>query len=61
MMRGVKNGDVSVGNCYINTITIYEAKQHNFIDYTKISDERNTNRYEMKKLDYSMVLTLVLC
>ena len=48
MMRGVKNGDVSVGNCYINTITIYEAKQHNFIDYTKISDERNTNRYEIK-------------
>ena len=43
MNRDVKNGDVSGGNCYMNTHTISEAREQNFIDSTNRSDEITPN------------------
>ena len=57
----VENGYVNGGNCYMNISTVSESKNHNSIDSTNKRDEIFPKRYEMKKMDYRMVLSLMLC
>ena len=44
----VLNVYVSDVHCYINSHTLYEANNHNSIDYTRKRDENSPNRSEME-------------
>ena len=41
------NGDNNGGCFYINSSTLHESKDHNYIDYTNKLDEISINRYLM--------------
>ena len=45
---GVENCDISCGNCFTNSHTIYEAKNQNFIDSTKKGNRNVSNLSEME-------------
>ena len=48
MNRGVETFDVSCGHWYMNSNTIYEAKNPNFMDSTKKRNENAPNLSTMK-------------
>ena len=49
--RGVETFDVRCGHCYMNSNTIYEAKNPNFMDSTKKRNENVPNLSTIKKMD----------
>ena len=44
---GFENGDVIGGHCFMNSHTISESNNHNYIDTTKKMDGNVPNIYEM--------------
>ena len=48
MNMSIKNGDINVGYCYINSSAASESNNHNSIDYTKKRDENYPNIYVME-------------
>ena len=45
---GIKNGDVSGGNCYTNSHTFSLRKNHNSVDSSNNRDENSPNLFSME-------------
>ena len=55
-----KSGAINCGNCFMISHTVSEAKNHNYIYYTKKGIKIFPTYLEYKILDYSMVMKLIL-